>query len=81
LTHRAYRDARSYTLEQDNSHREPAYWIRERISMERVGEESDHAAIRHGYISMTPLMLDSSEMPSLGALADWIENFPPLVTR
>ncbi len=81
LTHRAYHDARCYTLEQDKAHRGPAYWIREKISMEKVGEGSDHAAIRHGYVSVTPLMLDSRETPSLGALADWIESFPPLETR
>jgi 5'-nucleotidase len=81
VTHRAYRDARSYTLEPDDSHHEQAYWIREKISMDKVGDGSDHAAIRHGYISMTPLMLDSLEVPSLGTLADWIESFRPLVTR
>jgi 5'-nucleotidase len=81
LTHRANRDARSYTLEQDNAHRDPAYWIREQISMDKVGQDSDHAAIRHGYISITPLMLDSTEAPSLGALEEWIEAFPPLVIR
>ena len=56
-------------------------WIRETVSMEKVGADSDHAAIRHGYISVTPLMLDSSEAPSLGALADWIGAFPPLGNR
>jgi 5'-nucleotidase len=81
LTHRANRDARSYTLEQDDAHRGAAYWIREKISMDKVGESSDHAAIRHGYISVTPLMLDSTETPSLGALQEWIESFPPLVVR
>jgi len=81
LTHRAYRDARNYTLEQDKTHRGEAYWIRETVSMEKVGADSDHAAIRHGYISVTPLMLDSSEAPSLGALADWIGAFPPLGNR
>lgn len=81
LTRRAHRDARSYTLEQDPAHRGPAYWIREKISMDKVGEDSDHAAIRHGYISVTPLLLDSTEAPSLGALEEWIEAFPPLVIR
>ena len=81
LTRRANRDARSYMLEQDNAHHGPAFWIREKISMDQVGEGSDHAAIRNGYISITPLMLDSSDAPELGALEDWIETFPPLVVR
>lgn len=81
LTHRAYRDARSYTLEQEETHRGPAFWIREKISMDKVGEGSDHAAIRHGYISITPLTLDFDEMPSLGVLEEWIEAFPPMLSR
>jgi len=32
-------------------------------------------------ISVTPLLLDSTEAPSLGALEEWIETFPPLVIR
>ncbi|HWP85935.1 MAG TPA: 5'/3'-nucleotidase SurE [Terriglobia bacterium] len=81
LTHRAFRDARSYLLEPDNGHRGPAYWIREKIAMEKVGEASDHAAIRQGYISITPLMLDAATPPSLGGLEEWIANFPPLASR
>ena len=81
LTHRAHREARAYLLEADGGHRVPAFWIREKIEMEKVGEGSDHAAIRQGYISVTPLRLDTPETPSLGALENWIESFPPLVIR
>ena len=81
LTHRAYRDSRRYSLEQDRAHHGPALWIREKIQMDKVGEGSDHAAIRAGYISITPLTLDSEETPSIGALENWIAAFPPLVVR
>ena len=81
LTHLAHRDSRAYALEQDAAHRGPAFWIREKIQMEKVGESSDHAAIRAGYISITPLTFDLPEPPALGALEDWIKIFPPLVVR
>jgi len=81
LTHRAHRHARSYALEQDNTHRTPSYWIREKIEMDKVGEGSDHTAIRQGYISITPLVLDTPEAQSLGALEEWIHAFQPLMAR
>ena len=81
LTHRAHRDSRAYSLEQDSAHRGPAFWIREKIQMDKVGDGSDHAAIRAGYISITPLTFDLPEPPSLGSLEDWIRTFPPLIVR
>jgi 5'-nucleotidase len=81
LTHRAHREARSYALEQEKSDRGQGHWIRERIEMDKVGEDSDHAAIRQGYISVTPLMLDTHDSPSLGELERWINSHGPLVAR
>jgi 5'/3'-nucleotidase len=81
LTHRAHRHARRYNLEQDNTHRTAAYWIREHVDQEKVGKDSDHAAIRQGLISVTPLVVDMLDAPSLGALDQWIQSFEPLSSR
>jgi 5'-nucleotidase len=81
LTHRAHLVARGYVLEQAAPSEGRGFWIRERIEMEKIGEDSDHAAIRKGYISVTPLTFDTPGAPSLGALEEWIHSFEPLVTR
>ena len=82
ITHRAHRESRSYLLEPENSqHRGQGHWIRERIEMDKVGDGSDHAAIRQGYISITPLMLDGASTPSLGEIERWANTLGPLVVR
>ena len=80
LTHRAHLEARSYALEAEKTNGQ-ARWIREHIEMDKVGEGSDHAAIRQGYISITPLMLDAPGSPSLGEIERWVNSHGPLVVR
>ena len=81
LTHRAHLQARAYVLEEAQAKDGHGYWIRERIEMEKIGEGSDHAAIRQGLISVTPLTLDCPGAPSLGALESWIQSFQPLLAH
>jgi 5'-nucleotidase len=78
LTHRAHPDSRSYHLEEARPQGGAGYWIRERVEHERTGQNSDHAAIRQGYISVTPLMLDGAVAPSLGPFEDWLHSFAPV---
>jgi 5'/3'-nucleotidase len=80
LTHRAHPEARSYVLEPEKANGQ-SRWIRERIEMDKVGEGSDHAAIRQGYISITPLVLDAPSAPPLRELERWINSLGPLVVQ
>ncbi|HEY7679314.1 MAG TPA: 5'/3'-nucleotidase SurE [Terriglobia bacterium] len=81
LTHRAHLQARAYVLEEAHASDGSGYWIRERVEMEKIGEDSDHAAIRQGLISITPLTFDHPAAPSLGALESWIQSFQSILTR
>jgi 5'-nucleotidase len=81
LTHRAHADSRSYHLEEARPTGGAGYWIRERVEQEKTGEGSDHAAIRQGYVSVTPLVLDGAASPTLGPLADWLHSLTPLAAK
>lgn len=81
LTHRAHLHSRAYELKEALPAEGRGFWIRERVEMEKIGHGSDHAAIRQGYISITPLTFDVPTAPSLGALEHWISSFEPLVAR
>ena len=81
LTHRAHPDSRSYHLEEAKPTGGGGYWIRERVEHEKTGEGSDHAAIRQGYISVTPLALDGAVAPPLGGLEEWLQSSPALALR
>jgi 5'-nucleotidase len=79
VTHRADPDSRSYHLEEAKPQGGAGYWIRERIEHDKTGHGSDHAAIRQGYISVTPLVLDGAGPSPLGALEDWLHSLTSVV--
>jgi 5'-nucleotidase len=47
------------------------FWLSEQQFTEGIGEDTDHAAIRDAAISITPLHLDHTHMPSLKHLERW----------
>jgi 5'-nucleotidase len=47
------------------------YWLHEQQMMDGIGEDTDHAAIRDGAISITPLILDHTDAASLNHLSHW----------
>lgn len=74
LTRRTHRQARRLVLEPTQSADGPGYWIRERIETEKLADDSDHAAIRNHFISVTPLSFDCPDAPALEALEQWIHG-------
>ena len=47
------------------------YWLNEQRIMEDIAADTDHAAILAGEISVTPLVIDHTDAPSLHRLSHW----------
>jgi 5'-nucleotidase len=47
------------------------YWLHEQQFIEGISPDTDHAAIRDGMISVTPLVIDHTHVPSLNRLSHW----------
>jgi 5'-nucleotidase len=55
------------------------YWLHEQHRVEGIEPDTDIAAIREGAVSITPLILDHTDVPSLNHLSHWaklLEEFP-----
>src|SRR5580658_3520472 len=50
------------------------YWLHEQQFTEPMEQGTDHAAIRDGAISITPLMLDHTDAASLNHLSHWAKT-------
>ena len=50
------------------------YWLSEQQFIGEIDPDTDHAAIRDGAISITPLEVDHTHAPSLRHLAHWSKN-------
>ena len=51
------------------------FWIGVGPPAWESGEDTDHAAVHVGYVSVTPLMLDLTDYPGLRALKDWERDY------
>ena len=49
------------------------YWLDEQQVVQEIDPDTDHAAIRDGAISVTPLVLDHTDVSSLNRLSHWAE--------
>ena len=47
------------------------YWLHEQQFIEGIDPDTDHAAIRDGAISITPLVIDHTDAASLNHLSKW----------
>jgi len=50
------------------------YWLHEQKFIEPMEQGTDHAAVRDGAISITPLMLDHTDSASLNHLSHWAKS-------
>src|ERR1700722_9191050 len=50
------------------------YWLHEQKFIEPMEQGTDHAAVRDGAISITPLMLDHTHTASLNHLSHWAKT-------
>ncbi len=47
------------------------YWLNEQRITEDIGANTDHAAVLAGDVSVTPLVIDHTDVPSLNHLSYW----------
>ncbi|MGB6877379.1 MAG: 5'/3'-nucleotidase SurE [Candidatus Acidiferrales bacterium] len=47
------------------------YWLNEQKITEDIATDTDHAAILEGEVSVTPLVIDHTDAPSLNHLSHW----------
>jgi 5'-nucleotidase len=52
----------------------PIYWIGPAGSASDEGEGTDFAAVREGYVSVTPIHFDMTRHETLGVLAQWLPD-------
>lgn len=52
----------------------PFYWVGPAGDEQDAGEGTDFAAIREGFVSVTPLQVDLTRYDSLEPLANWLAN-------
>jgi 5'-nucleotidase len=50
------------------------YWLSEQLFTDGIDEDTDHAAIRDAAVSITPLQLDHTHIPSLTRLSHWAKT-------
>jgi 5'-nucleotidase len=50
------------------------YWLHEQQFVEGIQPDTDHAAIRDGAVSVTPLVIDHTHIPSLNHLSHWAKR-------
>ncbi|MBK1649113.1 5'/3'-nucleotidase SurE [Rhabdochromatium marinum] len=52
----------------------PVYWVGPPGPEQDAGEGTDFAALRAGYVSVTPLQVDLTRHPAVAALETWLEG-------
>jgi 5'-nucleotidase len=57
------------------------YWLHEQQIIEGIDPDTDQAAIRDGAISVTPLVIDHTDAPSLNHLSHWAKLLEELTRR
>jgi len=57
------------------------YWLHEQQLTEGIEAGTDHAAIRDGAVSITPLVLDHTHAASLNHLSHWVKALEELARR
>lgn len=70
ITHQCSKISRNLMIETRDPYGRPYYWMHEEVPLEEAEAGSDYAAIRDGYISITPLRFDPTARDLLEPLKD-----------
>ena len=76
ITRQGTRTYRAAAVERLDPAGRPYYWIAGADTTPSQEPDGDHAAIREGYVSITPLHADMTHDPSRGILAEWGLTLP-----
>jgi 5'-nucleotidase len=76
ITRQGARTYRAAAVERLDPSGRPYYWIAGADTTPSHEPDADHAALREGYVSITPLHADMTHDPSRGILAGWGLTLP-----
>jgi 5'-nucleotidase len=71
ITRQGTRTYRATAVERRDPAGQPYYWVAGAETTPTGEPDGDHAAIRDGYVSVSPLQANMTHEPSLATLADW----------
>lgn len=75
ITRLGYRGPAQDVVEIKDPRGRPNYWIGAAGEEEDAGEGTDFHAIRHGYVSITPIQADMSHHQSMDVMSRWLDEF------
>ena len=76
ITRQGTRTYRAAAVERLDPSGRPYFWIAGADTTPSQEQDGDHAALREGYVSITPLHADMTHDPSRGILAAWALTLP-----
>jgi 5'-nucleotidase len=76
ITRQGTRTYRAAAVERLDPSGRPYFWIAGADTTPSQEEDGDHAALREGYVSITPLHADMTHDPSRGIIAGWGVTLP-----
>ena len=76
ITRQGTRTYRAAAVERLDPSGRPYFWIAGADTTPSQEQDGDHAALRAGYVSITPLHADMTHDPSRGILAAWELTLP-----
>lgn len=71
FTRQSPKITRNVLVERTDPRGRTYYWLNEQRLTEDIAADTDHAAILAGAISVTPLVIDHTDRPSLNHLSHW----------
>lgn len=74
VTRLGFRHKAEPVVKSEDPRGNPVYWIGSAGAEQDAGPGTDFFAIRHGYVSVTPLQVDLTRHHALDALRSWMEN-------
>lgn len=74
VTRLGFRHKAEPVVKSEDPRGNPVYWIGSAGAEQDAGPGTDFFAVRHGYVSVTPLQVDLTRHHALDALRSWMEN-------
>jgi 5'-nucleotidase len=74
VTRLGFRHKAEPVVKSEDPRGNPVYWIGSAGAEQDAGPGTDFFAVRHGYVSVTPLQVDLTRHHALDALRSWMES-------
>ncbi len=74
VTRLGHRHKAEPIIEAKDPHGQPIYWVGPPGAEDDAGEGTDFHAIRHGFVSITPIHVDLTQYQALDSVAKWVKD-------